>query len=122
MGILSQYEANGRRKPAGGDRTRVGPHQPAYAGRSPSCTSADGFAHAAVLVLLATVARTRFVAADLRRPVADRLGLLLALLAAGDGLLLLVLDAARLRQHALGLLVRRRPDRPDRLLEPLLLL
>src|SRR5436305_2854418 len=78
--------------------------------------------HVAVLVLLAALARARLVAADLLAAVADRLGLLVAPLTAGDRLLLLVLDAALLRQHALRLLVRRRPDRPHPLLEALLLL
>ena len=50
--------------------------------------------HVAVLVLLAAAARARVVAADLLAAVADRLRLLVGLLAACDGGLLLRLNAA----------------------------
>src|SRR3954470_9369367 len=75
--------------------------------------SAGGLlAHAAVLVLLAAAARTRLVPADLLRPVADRLGLLVALLAVGDGRVLLPAHALLAGHRPRGRLVDRRADGP----------
>src|SRR5262245_41075933 len=87
--------------------------------------SPRGDLHVAVLVLLAAAAGARVVAADALAAVADRLGLLLGLLAALDGGHLLGLDAAlrRRRGHGrAGLLVPRLGDGPHRLLEALGLL
>src|SRR5438105_13757385 len=92
---------------------------------TPSVGTRDGshrrLAHAAVLVLLAAAARARLVAADLLGAVADRLGLLVALLTVGDRRRLLPRRAVGAGQRPRGRLVRRRPDHPHRPLEALLL-
>src|SRR5205814_8629908 len=73
-------------------------------------------AHAAILVLLAAPARAWFIAADALATVADRLGLLIPLLAIGNRGILLAADAVavRTRRGARGGLVRRGADRPQR--------
>src|SRR5262245_17793113 len=77
----------------------------------------------AVLVLLAAAAGARVIAADLVAAVADRLGLLVALGAAGDRRVLLAANPIRARRpHVARRLLGRRTDRPQRLLEALLFL
>src|SRR5438552_14021682 len=70
--------------------------------------------HVAVLVLLAAAAGARFVAADLVAAVADRLLLLVAGLAAGDGGLLLGLHRAVGDLQARGGLVHHLADHEHR--------
>src|SRR5207247_7504992 len=86
-------------------------------------SSAGGLAHVAVLVLLAAAARAGVVTADALGAVADRLDLLVGLLAVGDRRLLLALDTLAVgRRGPRGGFVSRRADHPQGLLEALLFL
>src|SRR5262249_31695788 len=107
-------------RPRDAARARNGKQEPG----SPLSPYPRLLAHVAILVFLAAAARAPVVAAAALAVVADRLRLLVALLAVGDGRLLLAAHAplVRRRQRPRRRLVDRRPDRPQRLLEALRLL
>src|SRR5437879_4944432 len=81
-------------------------------------------AHVAVLIFLAAAAGAGIVAADALAAVADRLGLLVSLLAAGDGLVLLTADTLAVgdRSGARRRFMHRGPDLPERFLKTLIFL
>src|SRR5262249_3480795 len=109
-------EPAGKRDPT--DRARESFPIISSSGHLVTMSSPDRLAHVAILVLLAAAAGTGIVAADAFAAIADRLKLLIAALAVGDGGVLLtanvsVAGGGRARRG----FVDHRADRPHRLLE-----